>query len=112
MLDLRQHKKVDQLPLRVDERGAVRVGETQVTFDVVIGAYDQGATAEQIAQKFGELNLADIHAVIAYFLRHEVEVRRYLAERGEEAATLRAEIEQSPSNQMFRERLLNLKRSQ
>ena len=111
MLDLGSHKKTDQIPLRLDEHGAVRVGETEVTLDVLIGAYDRGATAEQIAQKFGELELSDVYAVIAYCLRHEGEVRAYLAERGEAAGKLRSEIDANPANQKFRERLLNLKRA-
>jgi hypothetical protein len=45
MLDLDQHKKTDQVPLRLDKNGAVRVGETEGTLDVIVGAYDRGATA-------------------------------------------------------------------
>jgi uncharacterized protein (DUF433 family) len=94
----------------LDGDGAVRVGDTQVTLDVLMTAYDRGATAEEMAQKFSEIKLADVYAVIAYCLRHEDEVRQYLAKRGGEAAKLRLEIETNPSNQMFRERLLSLKR--
>ena len=110
MLDLAEHKKTDHIPLRVDEGGAVRIGETQVTLDVLMGAYDRGATAEEIAERFGELDLADVYAVIAYYLRHEADVRRYLAERGAEAQGLREEIERDPANQRLRERLRSAKR--
>ena len=112
MLDLGHHKKTDQIPLRLDGHGTVRIGDTEVTLDVVMAAYDRGATAEQIAQKFGELDLADIYAVIAYSLRHADEVRRYLAERGDEATGLRHDIEQNHANQEFRRRLLSLKRGE
>ena len=37
--------------------------------------------------------LADVHAVIAYYLRHRDEVRAYLARRAGEAEALRAKIE-------------------
>jgi len=110
MLDLDAHKITDQIPLRVDEQGTVRIGTTEVTLDVVMDAYDRGATAEQIAQKFGELALADVYAVIGYCLRHETEIREYLAKREQEASRHRVEIEENPANQKFRERLINLKR--
>jgi uncharacterized protein (DUF433 family) len=110
MLDLDAHKTTDQIPLRIDEQGTVRIGTTEVTLDVVMAAYDRGATAEQIAQKFGELALADVYAVIGYCLRHETEIREYLAKREQEASRLRVEIEGNPANKKFRERLANLKR--
>ena len=37
--------------------------------------------------------LADVHSVIAYYLRHRDEVRRYLKRRAEEAQSLREKIE-------------------
>jgi len=37
--------------------------------------------------------LADVHAVIAYYLRHRDEVRAYLKRRQEEAEALQAKIE-------------------
>jgi uncharacterized protein (DUF433 family) len=110
MLDLDAHKTTDQIPLRIDAQGTVRIGTTEVTLDVVMAAYDRGATAEQIAQKFGELALADVYAVIGYCLRHETEIREYLAKREQEASRLRVEIEENPANKKFRERLANLKR--
>ena len=39
------------------------------------------------------LVLADVYAVIAYYLRHRDEVRAYLKGREEEAQALRAKIE-------------------
>jgi hypothetical protein len=39
------------------------------------------------------LDLADVYAVIAYYLRHRDEVRAYLKRREEEAEALRAKIE-------------------
>jgi hypothetical protein len=39
------------------------------------------------------LELADVHAVVAYYLRHREEVRAYLKRRHKEAEALRAKIE-------------------
>lgn len=110
MLELSQNRNAENVPLRRDGHGVVRVGDTQVTLDVVIGAFDRGATPEQIVQKFGELDLADVYSVLGYALRHENDVREYLAQRQKEATELRREIEDQPSNRELRERLLRLKR--
>ena len=73
-------------------------------------AYDQGATPEQIVQKFGELRLDDVYAVIMYYLRHPEDVRAYLLERERQGKNLQKRVEEDPRNSDFRERLLRLKR--
>src|SRR5713226_132015 len=83
----------DLPPLRVDEGGAVRVGKTRISLDLVVEQYENGMTPEDIVRAYDTLMLADVHAVIAYYLRHRDEVRAYLTRRQEEAATLRAKIE-------------------
>ena len=47
---------------------------TRVSLDIVVAAFHAGATAEEIARDYPSLRLADIYAVITYYLRHEVEV--------------------------------------
>jgi uncharacterized protein (DUF433 family) len=93
-------------PLRVDEDGAVRVGKTRVTLDTVIGAFKEGATAEDILLRYPSLDRADIYGVIAYYLRHTQEVEDYLAQRRQEAEELRRKIEELCPPDDFRERLL------
>jgi uncharacterized protein (DUF433 family) len=80
-------------PLRVDEGGAVRVGNTRVSLDLVVEQYENGMTPEDMVRAYDTLVLADVHAVIAYYLRHRDEVRTYLKRRAEEAEALRAKIE-------------------
>ena len=84
---------VEPLPLRVDEGGAVRVGKSRVTLDLVVEQYENGVTPEDLVRAYDTLALADVHAVIGYYLRHRDEVRAYLTRRAEEAAALRAKIE-------------------
>jgi hypothetical protein len=38
----------DHPPLRVNEEGAVRVGDTRVSLDLVIGQYENGMTPEDM----------------------------------------------------------------
>jgi len=80
------------VPLAVDGDDVVRVGGTRVTLDTVIGAFNEGATAEEIAQRFDSLKLPDVYAVIAYYLKHKPEVDTYLAERERRAGTLRQQM--------------------
>lgn len=83
----------DQSPLRLDEHSVLRVGDSQVLLDVVIGAYNNGAEPEAIARGYPSLQLADVHAAIAYYLRHSDEIDAYLSRRRQEAESLRREIE-------------------
>jgi hypothetical protein len=48
---------------------------------------------EDIVQAYDTLLLADVHGVIAYYLRHRDKVEGYLKRRKEEAEGLRAGIE-------------------
>jgi uncharacterized protein (DUF433 family) len=83
----------DRSALRIDEGGTVRVGDSRVRLDVVVEQYDNGMTAEDLVRAYETLELADVHAAIAYYLRHRDEVRAYLKRRAEEAEALRAKIE-------------------
>src|SRR5579885_3055557 len=80
-------------PLRVEEGGAIRVGKTRVSLDLVVEQYENGMTPEDLVRAYDTLDLADVHAVIAYYLRHREEVRAYLKRREEEAQALQVKIE-------------------
>jgi uncharacterized protein (DUF433 family) len=88
--------KMDVPPLREDECGALRVGDSQVLFELVIRAFQDRVTPESIVQRYSTLTLADAYAVIAYYLRHRQEVEDYLAmrERVAEETRLRLEDQQ------------------
>ena len=104
------------IPLQTDESGAMRVGGTRVTLDVIIARYQQGDTPEAIHEGFSTIALSDIYAVIAYYLAHQDEIDAYLERRDAEAERIRREVEANYSPEMkartahFRE-LLAMKRS-
>src|SRR5260370_25254227 len=83
----------DAAPLRVDEAGAIRVGKSRISLDLIVEQYENGRTPEDMARAYDTLVLADVHAVVGYYLRHRDEVRAYLKRRAEEAESLRAKIE-------------------
>jgi uncharacterized protein (DUF433 family) len=80
-------------PLRVDAGGVVRVGLSRVSVDVVVEQYENGMSPEDLVRAYDTLALADVHAVIAYYLRHRGQVRAYLECRQAEAQTIRSKIE-------------------
>jgi uncharacterized protein (DUF433 family) len=92
-------------PLRVDEGGAVRVGKSRVNLDLVVEQYENGMAPEDLVRAYDTLELADVHAVIAYYLRHRDEVRSYLKRREKEAEALRTTIE-AERPRLSREELL------
>jgi uncharacterized protein (DUF433 family) len=80
-------------PLRPDPSGALRVGRSRVLLQLVIRAFQDGATPEAIVQRYPTTTLADINAVIAYYLRHRADVEEYLAGREGQAGEVRQRIE-------------------
>ena len=65
-------------PLHQDEGGVVRVAGTRVTLETLVSAYLDGMTAEEITQAYDAVALADVHAVLSFYLRHRDEVERYV----------------------------------
>jgi uncharacterized protein (DUF433 family) len=99
--------QTDPIPLRVDEYGVIRVGNSQVLLDLVIREFNNGAEPEAIAHGYPTLDLADVYGVIAYYLRHPKDIDDYLRTRGQEAEKLRQEIEaKQPSRVELRAKLL------
>ena len=82
-------------PLRLDSAGALRVGQTSVLLELVVRAFQDGATPEAIVQRYPTLSLADAYAVIAHYLRHRQEVEEYLAAREARADESRQHAEAS-----------------
>jgi uncharacterized protein (DUF433 family) len=95
----------ETIPLVKDSHGVYRVGGTRVTLDLVVHAFNRGATAEEIAQKFPSLELSDVYQVIGYYLKYRAELCDYFKTRElEEQALLADHPEWSPAG--LRERLI------
>ena len=47
--------------LNFDEAGGIRIGQTRVTLDSLLAAYDAGSTPEEIAVQYPILTLAEIY---------------------------------------------------
>ena len=84
----------------------VQIGKTRVTLNAVVGAFAQGATAEEIVQQYPSLDLADVYHVIGYYLRRPAEVDEYLRQEKLRAAMVRRQTEARFDPQGVRDRLL------
>lgn len=98
----------ETIPLKMDTGGSLRVGGTRVTFDTVVAAFKEGATAEEIMQQYPSLKLADIYFAIGYYLRRREEVEAYLSEREAEADTARRRYASPVDLQELRDRFPTL----
>jgi uncharacterized protein (DUF433 family) len=94
------------VPLWMDQHGRVRVGKTRVTLDTVIGAFRRGATPEQILHSYDTLNLADIYAVVAFYLQNQEAVDTYLQEQQRIGDEIQKQMETHYPSAGLRERLL------
>ena len=90
-------------PLRMESDGTARVGSTRVTLDVLLGAYNLRKSPKAIVEAYPTLDIADVYAVIAYYLQNKAEVDEYLRVRAEEAGDVRSQIEALPGNKAFRD---------
>jgi uncharacterized protein (DUF433 family) len=96
----------EPIPLKMDADGIVHVGGTRVTLDTVVVAFKEGATAEEIVYQYPSLNLADVYAVIAYYLQRRPEVEAYLRQRQEQTDEAQKQNEARFDPHGIRERLL------
>ncbi len=94
------------VPLRIDEDGVMRVGQTRVPIDTVVFAFNEGASPEEIVMRYTTLVLADVYAVVNYYLHNKVDVDEYISGREAEGARIREEMEKRFPPEGIRARLL------
>jgi uncharacterized protein (DUF433 family) len=87
--------KAELPPLQPGADGAIRVGNTRITLDVVVDAFEQGLALEEIVNEFDSLERSDVYSAIAFYLRHKPEVQSYLEGRRQAEEQLRKKIEAS-----------------
>ena len=85
--------KTDPLLLREDISGSLRIGQTRVLVELVLWAFQDGATPEAIVQRYPTLSLVNVYTFIAYYLQHQDEMERYLAKQEQRATEVRKQIE-------------------
>ncbi len=94
-----------EVPLRTDESGTVRLNNSRISLDILVHYFEQGVTAEEIVGKWPYLDRGDIYAVMTFYWRNRAEVAVYLAEQEREAEEIRREIEARQHPDLLRARL-------
>lgn len=94
------------VPVRIDADGTMRIGETRVPLQTIIYAFRQGDSPEQMVDSFPVLTLADVYAVIAYYLRERDMVEVYVQRQEAIADEVRRENEARFPTEGLRARLL------
>ena len=83
----------ESIPVVMDHDGVMRILHSRVTLDTLVSAFQGGATAEEIAQQYPTVSLADIYSIIGYYLRRRPEIDAYLARRQQAAQQVRQQNE-------------------
>ena len=98
---------IQTVPLKQWRDGSIRIRNSRLLIDMVIGLHRQGAYPEEIFEAFPSVSytVADIYAVIAYYLAHKSELDKYLATRKQESEKIWKEIEADPDQRAGREDL-------
>jgi uncharacterized protein (DUF433 family) len=86
--------------------GVMRVRGTRVTLETILAAFAEGATAEEIAQQYPSISLADAYQVIGYYLRHSSELEPYLQRRRQNIRETRISNESRWPPDGIRDRLI------
>ncbi|MBC7970285.1 MAG: DUF433 domain-containing protein [Verrucomicrobia bacterium] len=80
-------------PLVVNPDHVILVRGTRVPLDTIVFEFKPGATVEGLVEQYSSLDLADVYAVISYYLRHQSDVGAYLQQRQQTAEKVRTENE-------------------
>lgn len=96
-----QQPIVEEIPIRIDENGRMRVGKTRVLLNLVVYSFWQGASPETIIDQYSTLSLEDVYLAIGYYLRHRDEIDAHIQREDEEAKQLQQEIESQYTPKML-----------
>ena len=100
--------KSEKPPLQEDETGAIRVGKTRVLLEIVIRAFQDGASPESIVNRYSTLTLSDTYGAIAYYLKNQDLVEEYLNQREQFTESVKQRLEAiQPDLSQIRSRLLS-----
>ena len=100
-----------EIKLTKTEAGVIRIGDSRVSLDSVIIAFNQGSAPEQIVYDYDSLSLSEVYATISYYLQNREEVDSYLAGRAKQNKELRESNEARFNQKGLREKLLSRRRN-
>ena len=99
----------DTVPLTQWDDGTVRVIGSRVTLDTLVARFEVGDTFEEIHEGFPTVSLAQINAIIGWYLDHKAEADEYINEGEAEEEKILQELQSRPESIAFREKLRALR---
>ena len=94
-----------ETPIGWMANGAARVVGTRVPLELVLWSYKQEMRPEEIVERYPTLQLADVYAALAYYLRNTEEMDAYLREAEEAGEQAYVEWQATNPDPGFRERV-------
>jgi uncharacterized protein (DUF433 family) len=83
--------------IHLDEKGVAWIDDANVkVIEVVLDKLAYGWSADEIHSQHPHLSLAQIHAALAYYYDHQVELDAEIGRRREEVEALMAQAGESP----------------
>ena len=76
--------------VRLDEHGAMRIGNSRVMLDSIVAGFEQGHSPETLQQQYPTLSLEEVYGAITYYLAHMDEVHTYFERQDEQWEAWRA----------------------
>jgi uncharacterized protein (DUF433 family) len=94
----------EKLYVRLDEHGAMRIGNIRVMLDSIVVGFEQGHSPETLQQQYPTLSLEEVYGAITYYLAHTDEVHAYHKRQDElwEAWRTKSATRSSPVVQRLR----------
>jgi uncharacterized protein (DUF433 family) len=99
------------VPLVRDAAGVLRVVGTRVALEQVVREFRVGATPEEIVAAYDVLRLADVYAVLGWYLTHRADVDAYVAAAEADEARVEVLADTRTDRGALRARLLSRARS-
>lgn len=102
--------KKEQVPLHLDKHGTVRVIGSRVTLDTIVAFFEQGESPQDIVDSFSALELANVYAIVSYYLKNKSAVHAYLREREKKAKAMRKKVQAHSNPRGMKKQLLSRSR--
>ena len=84
------------VPLYRDERGTIRVRDSRVLLDIVVGEFTLGNDAEEISSQYTTVSAVAVEGVLAYYQANKGEVDEYLRIRQERGDKIKEYFQSQP----------------
>ena len=94
------------IPLTRWDDGSIRIGNSRVLLDLVVYAFNEGRTPEEIVISYPTLKLSEVYGTITYYLDNAEQIDDYIVQRENDAEQVWTKIESDPNQKRLRQKIL------